>query len=113
MGILYLNNGIWQGEKILPDWWRKFVSTPAPSQPPLQNKDGTPLPGYGAQFWLFDSRFPGLPDDVFAMAGNRGQYVMIIPSRNLVIVRRGYDAADGTRFNIAKFTADILAALDQ
>ncbi|WP_417316757.1 serine hydrolase domain-containing protein [Emcibacter sp.] len=113
LGILYLNDGVWQGEKLLPDWWREFVSTPAPSQPPLVNGEGHPLPGYGAQFWLFDSRFPGLPDDVFAMAGNRGQYVMIIPSRNLVIVRRGYDSPDGVRFNIAAFTADILAALNQ
>ena len=113
LGILYLNNGVWQGERILPDWWRDFVSAPAPAQPPLTGADGRPRPGYGAQFWLYDSRFPGLPDDVFAMAGNRGQYVMIIPSRNLVIVRRGYDSAGGIRFDIAKFTADILKAIDR
>jgi len=112
LGILYLNNGTWKGERILPEDWREYVSTPAPVEPPLYTQSGKPRAGYGAQFWLYPGRFPGMPDDAFTSAGNRGQYMMIIPSRNLVIVRRGYDAADGRRFDIAKFSADVLKALE-
>jgi CubicO group peptidase (beta-lactamase class C family) len=112
LGILYLNDGMWDGERILPKGWRDYVRKPAPSQPLLTRADGSPAPGYGAQFWLFPSRFPGMPDDAFSSMGNRGQYMMVIPSRNLVIVRRGYDSADGQRFDIAKFSAAILAALE-
>ncbi len=112
LGILYLNDGVWQSKRILPKGWREYISTPAPNQPPLKRRDGSPIAGYGAQFWLFPSRFAGMPDDAFSSAGNRGQYMMIIPSRNLVIIRRGYDSADGPRFNIAKFSADILKAIE-
>lgn len=45
------------------------------------------------------------------MNGNRGQFVFIVPSRNVVIVRRGFDAAGGPRFDEAKFARDVLAAL--
>jgi len=113
LGILYLNDGQWRGERILPEGWRDYVSRPAPAQPPKYRRDGSLYAGYGAQFWLYPSRFPGMPDDAFSSAGNRGQYMMIVPSRNLVIVRRGYDSADGPRFNIAKFSADILKALEE
>ena len=73
--------------------------------------EGDKIPGYGAQFWLYPSRFEGMPDDAFNAEGQRGQSMMIIPSRNLVIVRRGYDHKDGQRFDIARFSADVLAAL--
>ena len=112
LGILYLNNGYWNDQQILPENWREYVSSPAPAQPPHYTDSGTPRAGYGAQFWLYPSRFPGMPDDAFSSAGNRGQYMMIIPSKNLVVVRRGYDAADGRRFNIAKFAADVIRAID-
>lgn len=112
LGILYLNNGIWRGERLFPEDWRTYVSTPAPSQPPKYRRDGSLYAGYGAQFWLYPSRFPGMPDDAFSSAGNRGQYMMVVPSRDLVIIRRGYDSADGQRFNIAKFSADVLKALE-
>ncbi|GHF12093.1 serine hydrolase [Kordiimonas sediminis] len=112
LGILYLNDGVWRGERLLPEGWRDYVSTEAPVQPPHYTEDGKPRAGYGAQFWLYPSRFPGMPDDAFTSAGNRGQFMMVIPSRNLVIIRRGYDSATGQRFDIAKFSADILEALD-
>lgn len=112
LGILYLNDGLWRGKRILPEGWRDYVSTAAPAQPPKFRRDGSVSAGYGAQFWLYPSRFSGMPDDAFSSAGNRGQYMMIIPSRNLVIIRRGYDSADGQRFDIARFSADILKALE-
>ena len=112
LGILYLNNGLWQGQRLLPKDWRQYVSTEAPAQPPHYAADGSPRAGYGAQFWLYPTRFDGMPDDAFSSAGNRGQYMMIIPSKNLVIVRRGYDAADGQRFDIAKFSAAVLRTME-
>lgn len=109
LGQLYLNDGIWNGERLLPENWREYVSDPSGPQP-----EGTDW-GYGAGWWSFrrpeGNAFEGIPDDAFAARGNRGQYVVVVPSRNVVIVRRGEDMV-GTRFDIAAFTRDVLAALD-
>nr|WP_321509531.1 serine hydrolase [uncultured Hyphomonas sp.] len=104
VGQLYLQDGIWGSERILPEGWVDFVRTPAPAQPPAGS------PGYGAQFWLMTDA-EGVPADTFYMAGNRGQYVVIVPSMNAVIVRRGFDVIGGARFNINNFTRDVLMAL--
>ncbi|QJQ33631.1 serine hydrolase [Sphingomonas lacunae] len=102
-GMLYLNDGVWNGQRILPEGWRTYVTTPSGPQPPGEF-------GYGASFWLLN-RSEGVPPDTFAAFGNRGQYVVIVPSRNIVIVRRGEDPA-GARFDIAAFTRELLAALE-
>lgn len=102
-GMLYLNDGVWNGRRILPEGWRTYVSTPSGPQPPGDF-------GYGASFWLMN-RSDSVPADTIAAFGNRGQYVVIVPSRTIVIVRRGEDPA-GARFDIAAFTRDVLAALD-
>ena len=59
--------------------------------------------------WLYGPA-QGLPEGSYAAQGNRGQYIMVVPSRNIIIVRRGEDPA-GARFDLARFTADVLAAL--
>jgi len=110
LGLLHLNDGVWGGERILPKGWAQYVATPAPSQPPKAS-DGRPTRGYGAQWWLYNE-FPGLPADTYAALGNRGQILMIIPSRNLLLVRRGYDLAGGPGFQMHEFAADILKAMD-
>ncbi len=109
IGLLYLADGVWEGERILPKGWADYVATPAPAQPPLTRANGAQMPGYGAQFWLFGERH-GLPEGTYAAQGNRGQYLVIIPARNVLVVRRGFD--DGGGFDIAKFCADLLAALE-
>ena len=103
-GQLYLNDGLWRGERVLPEGWREYVSSPAGPQP-----EGARF-GYGAGFWLLNNS-EGVPPDTFAAFGNRGQYVVIVPSRDVVIVRRGEDPAGGSGFDIAAFTRDVLAAL--
>ena len=103
IGELYLNDGKWGETQILHPDWREFVMTPAPAQP-----DGEF--GYGAQFWLLPDA-PGVPQDAFAAMGHRGQYLIIIPSQDLVIVRRGYDESGGTRFDITGFTRDVVARI--
>lgn len=109
LGLLYLNDGVWNGERILPEGWAEYVATPAPAQPPLRRANGAPYPGYGAQFWLYGERH-GMPEGSYAARGNRGQYLMIVPDRDLLIVRRGFD--DGGGFDLAGFSADLIAALD-
>ena len=54
----------------------------------------------------------GAPADAFAGLGNRGQHLVIVPSRELVIVRRGFDVAGEPRFEVAKLTRDIVASFD-
>lgn len=103
-GLLYLNDGVQDGQRILPEGWRAYVSRPSGPQP-----DGEF--GYGATFWLMN-RSDGVPADTIAAFGNRGQYVVIVPGRDIVIVRRGEDPT-GHRFDIAAFTRDLLAALDR
>jgi CubicO group peptidase (beta-lactamase class C family) len=102
-GQLYLHDGVVDGERILPEGWRDYVSRPSGPQPGGEQ-------GYGATFWLFNQS-EGIPADAISANGNRGQYVVIVPSRNIVIVRRGEDPA-GQRFDFIAFTRDVLAALD-
>ncbi|EKE82927.1 serine hydrolase domain-containing protein [Idiomarina xiamenensis] len=113
LGLLYLQRGQWQGEQILPKDWLAYVSAAAPAQPPEQNSQGQPIPGYGAQWWLYNQRFADLPDDTIAARGNRGQFLFVIPSKQLIIVRRGYDLAAKPSFQEHQFAADVLEALSQ
>ncbi|PHR64055.1 MAG: hypothetical protein COA51_09080 [Idiomarina sp.] len=106
LGILHLNDGMWNDERVLPENWLAYISTPAPAQSPETS------PGYGAQWWLYNERFPELPNDTIAARGNRGQFLVIIPSENLVVVRRGYDMAGEPGFNEHDFVRDVLKALE-
>ncbi|MBW6523628.1 serine hydrolase [Sphingomonas sp. RHCKR47] len=101
LGQLWLQDGVWQGARILPVGWMRYMTTPSGPQPDRAE-------GYGATMWLFGPK-QGLPAGSYAAQGNRGQYVMVVPSARLVVVRRGEDPA-GSSFDIARFTADVLAA---
>lgn len=103
LGLLYLNDGVSNGKRILPEGWIDYVRTPSGPQPASRG-------GYGAQFWLFGPD-QGMPAGTYAALGNRGQYLVIVPARNVLIVRRGYDEVGGVNFDAARFSADILAAL--
>ena len=83
-GLLYLQNGLWNGERLISKEWIDFVRTPAPSTAERGNF-------YGGQFWLVPDERGDVPKDAYSTAGNRGQYVVIVPSHDLVIVRRGLD----------------------
>lgn len=110
LGLLYLNDGVWEGERILPEGWADYVSAPAPAQP-WGNADEPEEGhrGYGAQFWRYLD-YPGVPNDTYAALGNRGQFVIIVPSEDVVIVRRGYDYR-GNYFDGPDFAAAVLDAL--
>ena len=84
MGLLYLQNGMWKGERLLSEDWIKFVRTPAPATKTRGNQ-------YGGHFWLVPDNRSDVPKDANSTNGNRGQFTVIVPSHQLVIVRRGLD----------------------
>jgi len=84
LGNLYLQDGVWNGERILPEGYVRFVSTLAPAW----EADKRPI--YGGFFWINgDSTFP-VPKDAYYMSGAGGQTTLIIPSHDLVVVRLGH-----------------------
>lgn len=81
LGMLCLNDGVWNGERLLPEGWTKFVSTPAPAWADS---------AYGGMVWVNAKGFWPLPRDAFAFRGAGGQDVYVVPSRDLVVVRMGH-----------------------
>ena len=104
-GLLYYNNGIWNGEQILPVNWVKES---------IQSSDADKLNHYGYQFWLngYDQKdrtkrwFPDIPSDMFFADGFGGQDVYIIPSKKLVVVRLGVH-----KINENKFLKEVIDAI--
>ncbi|MDL5045099.1 serine hydrolase [Oscillatoria amoena NRMC-F 0135] len=80
LGLLCLQDGVWNGERLLPEGFIDFVSSPAP---------GWEHPQYGGFFWLNIATFP-IKEKAYYMAGAGGQYTIIIPEKNLVVVRMGH-----------------------
>ena len=99
-GLLFLHDGIWNGERILPEGWANY------SVSPNDHSNGR----YGAQFWLnAGGIYPSVPKDLFSCNGFMGQYVFVIPSRQLVVVRMGIaPMSDG---QVDGFLRGILEAL--
>ena len=92
LGNLYLQDGVWYGQRILPEGYVKFVSTVAPAW----QADQRPI--YGGFFWInSEGGFP-VPRDAYYMAGSGGQIAIIIPSHDLVVVRMGHYRGGGVGF---------------
>jgi CubicO group peptidase (beta-lactamase class C family) len=84
LGNLYLQDGVWNGERILPEGYSEFVRTVAPAWAADNN------PVYGAFFWLNNlGSFP-VPTSAYYMSGAGGQTTLIVPSHDLVVVRLGH-----------------------
>ena len=99
-GLLFLNKGNWNGEQILEESWVKYSATPT------NGADGT----YGAHFWLnAGGVYPDVPKDLFSANGFQGQYVFVIPSRDLVVVRLGLKEAP--EFDVNKFLSEVTNAI--
>jgi CubicO group peptidase (beta-lactamase class C family) len=109
LGLFYLQNGNWQGEQILPENWVQLATTPVSVAPQGE---------YGFQLWLnagnpagsANRKYPSLPADLYYFSGYEGQQVLIIPSRELVIVRLG-QTANSRWFDTETFVNRILTAL--
>jgi CubicO group peptidase (beta-lactamase class C family) len=105
-GQLYLQDGVWEGERILPDGWVARSVAPTPTHPSA---------GYGMQWWLNAAEdpeqraLPGVPPDAYFASGHQGQMVLVVPSREAVIVRHGM--TNGVKWPRAEFAAAVLAAV--
>ncbi len=108
-GFFYLQDGVWEGKRILPEGWVAYSTTPTPEAPRGE---------YGAFFWLNagapdnprDRLWPNAPRDAFAAQGYQEQKVIVIPSRRAVLVRFGATSLRPA-WDTDRFIADVLAAL--
>jgi len=109
-GMLYLNDGVVGGKRILPEGWVNYSASPTPNA----------FVGYGAGFWTnrddsYGATYRiehGWPHDAFFAKGSIGQYVIVIPSEHLVIARFGRSPnwpldADG----VSRLVSDVIAAI--
>jgi CubicO group peptidase (beta-lactamase class C family) len=107
-GMLYLNEGIVGGRRILPEGWVDYSSSPTPDA----------WVGYGAGFWTnrgdsFGANYRvghGWPRDAFFAKGTIGQYVIVIPSERLVIVRLGVSPNWPDVDGVSQLVSDVIAA---
>jgi CubicO group peptidase (beta-lactamase class C family) len=104
-GLLYLNDGVINKERILPEGWVAQSTRPATAD----------RRGYGYQIWLnrasdtLIKRYPAAPADMFYADGFESQLIFVIPSKNLVVVRLGL--TQHNNFNGNKFLHDVLASI--
>jgi CubicO group peptidase (beta-lactamase class C family) len=105
-GMLYLQDGVWEGQRILPEGWVDYSRSPAPADPRRH---------YGAHFWLdvpdeYRGTDGSLPHGAFHAAGREAQFVTIVPSHDAVIVRLGLTRHQDA-WDHGAFVRDVLAAL--
>jgi CubicO group peptidase (beta-lactamase class C family) len=108
IGLLYLQDGMWNGERILPEGWVDYSVTPAPA---AENGE------YGVQVWLNagapgdpDSRpTPELPANMYYLSGFEGQSVVVFPDQDLIVVRMGYTPGPDSVWALAE---SVLAAME-
>ena len=106
-GQLYLDDGVWEGERLLPDGWVDA------SFSAVEQADEVP---YGYQWWLNEGpdgnlRMPSVPADAAWASGNEGQQVVVIPSEGLVVVRLGFSGAfSGVEWGLEPMLAGIVEA---
>lgn len=102
-GLLYLQDGVFGGERILPEGWVEYSTTPA------SDSEGK----YGAMFWLNRSKFyPSVPEDMFSCNGHDGQRIFMIPSKELVVVLLGYSPKPDHSMDFDRLMGDILKAVE-
>lgn len=108
-GQLFLQDGVWNGARILPQGWVAYSTTPTPAA-----SDGR----YGAHWWLNAGApddparrpWPGLPRDAASAQGHSGQYLLIVPSQALVVVRLGLSHREADH-GIEALAREVLDAL--
>ncbi len=99
-GLLHLNKGNWNGEQLFAPEWIDYITKPT------DKSNGT----YGAHWWLnAEGKFPDVPRDLYSANGYQGQYVFVIPSKDLVIVRTGL--AENPDFDVNGFLKAIIESI--
>ena len=85
LGQLMLNKGTINGTRVVSEDWIAKSLQPGPAEN---------TSSYGYQWWLntggADKRWPSLPETTFSATGNRQQFMMMVPSENLIVVRLGW-----------------------
>ncbi len=106
LGNLYLQDGVWNGERILPEGYVTFVSTLAPAW--VADK----RPVYGGFFWINGAGELPVPREAYYMSGAGGQTTLIVPSHDLVVVRLGhYKGSDPGEESFARALALLMEAV--
>ena len=108
-GLLYLQDGLWENKRLLPEGWVSYTTTATPKAPQGE---------YGVMFWLNkgsaknpeNRTWPSIPRDAYWANGFQEQRVIIIPSSKLVLVRLG-NCSYHEAWDDEKFISNILAAL--
>lgn len=99
-GILHLNKGNWNGEQLFAPEWIDYITEPT------EHSNGT----YGAHWWLnAEGKYPDVPKDLYSANGFQGQFVFVIPSKDLVIVRTGL--AESPDFDVNTFLKGVVEAV--
>jgi hypothetical protein len=99
--LLYLNEGRWMGKQVLPADWIQYTRSPA----------GGSNGKYGAFFWLnLSGDQPDAPKDTYMCKGHDGQYIFIIPSKQLIVIRTGYSKHG--EFDTNRMLKEILECLE-
>jgi len=109
-GQFYLNDGVWNGERILPEGWVKYSTTPTAK---------APMGEYGAFFWLNAGMpdnpkkrlWPDAPREAYAAQGYQEQMVIVVPSEKLVLLRFGA-TSDRSAWSKNDFIKSVLASLE-
>jgi hypothetical protein len=108
-GELFRRDGVWNGRRLLPAGWVRYATTPTPK---------APLGHYGAHWWLNAGEpgaperrpWPALPAEAYAARGHSGQWVVVVPSARLVVVRLGLTVPDQEDDGTQELVAELLAA---
>jgi CubicO group peptidase (beta-lactamase class C family) len=108
-GELFRRDGVWNGRRLLPEGWVAYATTPTPR---------APLGEYGAHWWLNAGEpgapgrraWPALPAETWAARGHSGQWVVVVPSARLVVVRLGLTVPDASDDGTPELVAGLLAA---
>ena len=102
-GLLYLQDGVFNGRRVLPEGWVDYTATPTPGS----------ADGYGSGFWLNKGgKCPDVPADMFSCNGHDGQQIYIIPSKGLVVTVNGFSHLPEGRIDFNRLLKDVIDALE-
>ena len=100
--LLFQNDGVYNGERILPEKWVDYSRTANSSS------DGE----YGSFFWLNRSKkLPSAPEDMYMCVGHDGQRIFILPTEELIVVVLGYSPSSNGGMDFDSLLKDILNTL--
>jgi CubicO group peptidase (beta-lactamase class C family) len=100
--LLFQNNGVFNGKRILPEGWVNYTRTPA------SDSKGA----YGALFWLNrGGEYPSAPEEMYSCQGHDGQMIFILPSNDLIVVILGFSHKPEHEMDFDRLLKDILGTL--